>query len=86
MVEQFTEEQREETLEELRRTFRFVADVSIVACKQSDPVASIIFDGIGLLTAGNVQEVIKSAVSIVDTANNMTDSSTRQTYESKDNK
>lgn len=65
---QLTQQQRAAQQENLRRAFRLAADVSALACKQSPPVASIVFEGIGLLTAGNLLEAAKSVVSIIDTA------------------
>lgn len=69
--EQLSQQQRAAQQENLRRAFRFAADASALACKQNDPVASIVFEGIGLLTAGNLLEATKSVMSIIDTANSL---------------
>lgn len=71
--EQLTQQQRAVQQKNLRRAFRLAADVSALACKQSNPEASIVFEGIGLLTAGNLLEVAKSVVSIIDTAQTLPD-------------
>lgn len=56
------------TQEELRRVFHSAVDCTAQLTKEKAPVPSIIFDGLGLLTAGNLFEVAKSALSIIDTA------------------
>lgn len=61
-------QQRSEQAENLRHAFRTAADMAAVSSKQDAPVASIVFDGIGLLTTGNLLEAAKSVVSIIDTA------------------
>lgn len=66
--EQIAQRQRAEQLENLRRIFRLAADASALTCKQNAPVPSIVFDGIALLTAGDLLEAAKSAASVVDTA------------------
>lgn len=54
--------------EELRRVFHSAVDCTAQLTKEKAPVPSIIFDGLGLLTAGNLFEATKSALSIIDTA------------------
>ena len=54
--------------EELRRVFHSAVDCTAQLTKEKAPVPSIIFDGLGLLTAGNLFEAAKSALSIIDTA------------------
>ena len=54
--------------EELRRVFHSAVDCTAQLTKENAPVPSIIFDGLGLLTAGNLFEAAKSALSIIDTA------------------
>lgn len=71
--EQLAQQQRAAQQENLRSAFRFAADVSALACKQNAPVASIVFEGIGLLTAGNLLEATKSVMSIIDTATDLTE-------------
>lgn len=66
--EQLAQQQRAAQQENLRRAFRTAADSSALVCKQNAPVASIVFDSIGLLTAGNLLEAAKSVMSIIDTA------------------
>ena len=71
--EQLAQQQRAAQQENLRRAFQFAADVSALACKQNAPVASIVFEGIGFLTAGNLLEATKSVMSIIDTATDLTE-------------
>ena len=54
--------------EELCRVFRSAVDRTAQLTKENAPIPSIIFDGLGLLTAGNLFEAAKSAISIIDTA------------------
>lgn len=54
--------------EGLRRVFHSAVDRAAYFTKEKAPVPSIIFDGLGLLTAGNLFEAAKSALSIIDTA------------------
>ena len=54
--------------EELRRVFHSAVDCTAQLTKENAPVPSIIFDGLGLLTAENLFEAAKSALSIIDTA------------------
>ena len=54
--------------EELRRMFHSAVDSTVQSTKEKAPVPSIIFDGLELLTAGNLFEAAKSALSIIDTA------------------
>ena len=54
--------------EELRCMFHSAVDCTAQLTKEKAPVPSIIFDGLGLLTAGNLFEAAKSALSIIDTA------------------
>lgn len=54
--------------EELHRVFHSAVDCTAQLTKENAPVPSIIFDGLGLLTAGNLFEAAKSALSIIDTA------------------
>lgn len=50
---------------------------------QNAPLTSIILAGVGLLTAGNLAEATKLAISIVDTVNNMSGGSEKDTAESQ---
>lgn len=54
--------------EELRRVFHSALDRAAQFTKEKASVPSIIFDGLGLLTAGNLFDAAKSALSIIDTA------------------
>lgn len=54
--------------EELRRAFHSALDCAAELSKEEAPVPSIIFDGLGVLTAGNLFELAKSVVSLIDTA------------------
>lgn len=71
--ERIAQEQRTAQQEKLRRAFRTAADVSALACKQSTPVTSIVFDGVGILTAGDLLEAAKPVMSIIDTATDLTE-------------
>lgn len=57
--------------EELRRVFHSAVDGAAELSKEEAPVPSIIFDGFGVLTAGNLFELAKSLASLVDTANRL---------------
>lgn len=48
--------------------FHSAVDCTAQLTKEKAPNPSIIFDGLGLLTAGNLIEAAKSALSIIDTA------------------
>lgn len=61
----------EERREEIRRVFRSTLRSAACVCKQSSPVASLIFDGLGILTAGSLLEGIASINSIIGTARSM---------------
>lgn len=54
--------------EELRRAFHSAVDWAAQLSKEEAPVPSIIFDGLGVLTAGNLFEAAKSVLSMIDTA------------------
>lgn len=62
------QQQRAEQTENFRHAFRMAADAAAFSSKQDNPIVSIAFDGMGLLTAGNLFEAAKSAISIIDTA------------------
>lgn len=51
-----------------RAAFHSAVDMSATAMKQKDPIASILLDGIGFMTAGSLWEAIKSLFSALDTA------------------
>lgn len=63
-----TQQQHAEQTENFRNAFRMAANAAAFFSKQDNPIASIVFDGMGLLTAGNLFEAVKSAISIIDTA------------------
>lgn len=79
--DQLAQQQRAAQQENLRRAFRTATDVSALACKQNAPVASIVFEGIGLLNAGNLLEAAKSVMSIIDTANRLSHQQVKPTDE-----
>lgn len=54
--------------EELRRTFHSAVDCAAQLTREEAPVPSIIFDGLGVLTAGDLLEAVKSVFSMIDTA------------------
>lgn len=64
---QTREQERVARAEKLRKTFKMAADVSACLTKENAPYASIVFDGIGVLTAGNLMEAAISVASIIDT-------------------
>lgn len=80
---QIAQEERAARQENLRGVFHAAADIAVFAAKQNAPLVSIILDGVGLLTAGNLAEATKSAVSIVDTITNMSGGSGKDTDESQ---
>lgn len=55
--------------EYLRSVFHSAVDCAAQLSKEKSPVTSIIFDGLGVLTAGNLFEAAKSVASLIDTAN-----------------
>lgn len=62
------QQNRAEQIEELRRAFHSAVDCAAQCSKQEAPVPSLIFDGLGVMTAGNLFELAKSVVSLIDTA------------------
>jgi len=57
--------------EELRRAFHSAVDCAAELTKEKAPVPSIIFDGLGVLTAGSLLELAKSVASLIDTASGL---------------
>lgn len=80
---QIAQEERATRQENLRGVFHAAAGIVAFAAKQNAPLVSIILDGVGLLTAGNLAEATKSAMSILDTVNNMSGGSGKYTDESQ---
>lgn len=59
----------EQQLAELRSAFHHAVDCSAQAAKAAGaPIPALVFDGIGIMTAGNLLELINSVVSLADTA------------------
>lgn len=61
----------EDRWEDIRRASHSTLRAAACASKQSSPVASLVFDGLGLLTAGSLPEGIESINSIIGTARAM---------------
>lgn len=80
---QIAQEERAERQENLRSVFHAAAGIVAFAAKQNAPPAFIILDGVGLLTAGNLAEATKSAMSILDTVTNMSGGSGKDTDDSQ---
>lgn len=80
---QIAQEERAARQEILCGVFHGAADIAAFAAKQNAPLASIILDGVGLLTAANLAEATKSAMSILDTVNNMSGGSGKDTDDSQ---
>ena len=57
--------------EATRRTIHLAASTAAYIFKRQSPVASVILDGFGLMTSGNLLDAAKSAVSVADTICNM---------------
>lgn len=49
-----------------RQDFKTAIDVAAHATKDTAPVASIVFDGVGLITANNLVEAVIKTISIID--------------------
>lgn len=60
-----------ERREDVRRVSHSTLRLAACASKQSSPVASLVFDGLGILTAGSLLEGIESINSIIGTARAM---------------
>ena len=54
--------------QQCRQNFRTAVDAAAHATKDTDPVASIVFDSIGLMTADNLLDAVAKTLSIIDTA------------------
>ena len=66
-----TQQYQAEQQEKLRREFHSAVDFLALCSKQEAPIPSIVFDGLGVLTADNLFELIKSIVSLADTASRL---------------
>lgn len=61
-----------EQQEQIRRIFHLAVSVAAHFSKPSAPVASLIFDGLGIMTADNLLDAAKTAASIADTIDQLT--------------
>lgn len=53
--------------EEFRKAFHAAIDCAAQLSKKDSPVPSIVFDGLGVLSASNLFDLAKSVLSIIDT-------------------
>lgn len=65
---QLTAEQQEQ----IRRIFHSAVSAAAHFSKPSAPIASLVFDGLGIMTADNLLDAAKTAASIADTINRLT--------------
>ena len=65
---QLTAEQQEQ----IRRVFHSAISAVAHFSKPSAPIASLVFDGLGIMTAGNLLDATKTAASIADTIDQLT--------------
>ena len=65
---QLTAEQQEQ----IRRVFHSAISAVAHFSKPSAPIASLVFDGLGIMTAGNLLDAAKTAASIADTIDQLT--------------
>lgn len=65
---QLTAEQRQQ----IRRAFHLAVSAAACFCKPDAPVASLVFDGLGIMTADSLLDAAKAAASIADTIGYMT--------------
>ena len=79
---QLTAEQQEQ----IRRVFHSAVSAAAHFSKSSAPAASLVFDGLGIMTAGNLLDAAKTAASIADTIDQLTaaDSKNHQDNEKGD--
>ena len=54
--------------QQCRQNFKTAIDTAAYATKDSSPVASIVFDSVGLMTADNLFEAVMKTLSIIDKA------------------
>ena len=54
-----------------RKDFKTAIDVAAYATKDTAPVASIVFDGVGLITANNLVEAVIKTITIIDKSINL---------------
>ena len=54
--------------QQCRQNFKAAIDTAAHATKDSSPVASIVFDSVGLMTADNLVEAVIKTLSIIDKA------------------
>ena len=57
--------------QQCRQNFKAAIDTAAHATKDSSPVASIVFDSVGLMTADNLVEAVIKTLSIIDKARNL---------------
>ncbi len=79
---QLTAEQQEQ----IRRVFHSAISAVAHFSKPSAPIASLVFDGLGIMTADNLLDAAKTAASIADTIDQLTaaDSKNHQNNEKGD--
>ena len=65
---QLTAEQQEQ----IRRVFHSAVSAAAHFSKPSAPIISLVFDGLGIMTAGNLLDAAKTAASIADTIDQLT--------------
>lgn len=61
-----------EQQEQIRRAFHSAVSAAAHFSKPSAPVASLVFDGLGIMTADNLLDAVKTAASIADTIDQLT--------------
>ena len=61
-----------EQQEQIRRVFHSAISAVAHFSKPSAPFTSLVFDGLGIMTAGNLLDAAKTAASIADTIDQLT--------------
>lgn len=61
-----------EQQEQIRRAFHLAVGAAAHFSKPSAPAASLVFDGLGIMTADNLLDAAKTATSIADTIDQLT--------------
>lgn len=61
-----------EQQEQIRRAFHSAVSAAAHFSKPSAPAVSLVFDGLGIMTAGNLLDAAKTAASIADTIDQLT--------------
>ncbi len=65
--------QRDSDIALIRREFKLLLTIASERTKESDPIASIMFDGIGLVLASDYLEAVNKIYSMISTAVKMDD-------------